>query len=546
MENPAPVPSRSTTTNLSDPPRYWFFISYSHSDLREASRIQRAIESFTVPAPLRQSSSRFTALPKKTGPVFRDRDALASSHDLTAEIRSAIVSSANLLVVCSRAASRSKWVAREVESFLEIHGPESILCLVVDGEPNSTDPALECLPAPLRREHFGRDILAADLRREADGRRQALLKILAGGLGLPYERLAARERRRATQRAATWIAASLLVAIGFGALALQAEQNRRKAEREARRANLTSDYLTSVLLQFLPHESNGIPNAALLPLVDASAAPDRLAPLEREPLALIRICNLLATAYLQLDQPDKALLLYEKNHALALETFGPSDRTTLECCFNVANASIRTGDLPRAERLYRQLLETILQDPENFPEQRVSIVCNLGMILGDQNRRREAADLFEQHLDALEGIRPTGDIVLNYRANYANQLLILGDTEAALEIYRDVVGIFLRAYGPTQMNTLQAKHILATALYTLDQMEEAAAVYREIQEPLASTLGASHTYTLSNALRLVRSLHRLGRIDESCAISTEYFGNPPDPELVKKASGPNELLPPCP
>lgn len=545
MENPAPVPSPSTT-NPSENPRYWFFISYSHSDLREAARIQRAIESFRIPATLRSKSTRFPSLPQKPFPAFRDRDALASSHDLTAEIRAALSSSANLLVVCSRSAARSTWVAREIESYLEIHGPESILCLVLDGEPNATDPANECLPAPLLRENFRRDILAADLRREADGRRQALLKILAGGLGLSYESLARRERRRATQRMLAWIAASLLIAAGFGSLAIQAEQNRLKAEREARRANLTSDYLSSVLLQFLPSLTNGIPNAALLPLIELSASPERLSPLEAEPLALIRIRTLLATAYLQLDQPKKALELYEQNLALSEKTLGPSNPITLENQFNVANASTRTGNHQRAEQIYWSLLETILKDPGQYQIQRITVVNNLGSLIGEQNRRQEAADLFKNHLDALKNVPNNTDGALNFQANYANQLLMLGEGRKAVEILQDVKETYRREFGPTQMNTLQISHMLANALYGIGELEQAIALLREIQSPLKEKIGSTHGTTLGNAFKLVTLLHQTGRIDEACNLSTEYFGNPPDPELVEKGSGPGERLPPCP
>jgi tetratricopeptide (TPR) repeat protein len=545
MENPAPSLTLPTTSP-SDPKRYWFFVSYSHTDQREATRIQRAIESFTIPAILREASTRFPSLPKKPAPIFRDREALASSHDLTAEIRASLAASSNLLVVCSPAAANSKWVAREVECFLEIHGPEAVFCLVVDGEPNAADPAQECLPAPLRRSVFGRDILAADLRRHADGRRQALLKILAGGLGLPYERLAARERRRATRRAATWISASLLVALGFGALALQTEQNRRKAEREARRANLTSDYLTSVLLQFLPNKSNGIPNAALIPLIDASASEDRLSPLNEEPLALIGICNLLATAYLHLDQPEKALALYERSLALAESTHGQEHPVTLECRFNVACALGNMGNGARAEQLYLDLLASIRKKPDEFRIQQLTIVNNLGALLGESNRRQEAADLFEANREALQYSHPHSEQVLHYRANHANQLLFLGKTPEATNIFREVTEAFKVSWGHDHTETLMAKQRLAKALMFIGENAEAELLLREILNPLADRIGRQNPFTLGTAFKLVCLLHNVGRPEEGCAVSAEYFGSPPDPELVKKGSGPNEVLPPCP
>lgn len=545
MENPAPVPSRSTT-NLSNSPRYWFFISYSHTDLREASRIQRSIESFAVPFPLRHSSSRFPSLPKKPTPVFRDRDALASSHDLSAEIRTSLAASANLLVVCSRASARSEWVAREVVSFLEIHGPESILCLVVDGEPNAADPALECLPPPLRRQHFGRDILAADLRPEADGRRQALLKILAGGLALPYERLAARESRRATRRAATWIIASLLVALGFGALAFHAEQNRRNAEREATRANLIAEYLTSVFFQFLPRKTTNIPNAVLIPFLNHCAAPERLAPLESDPNGLIHIRNLLATAFYQLDLSKRALNLYEENLQLARSAFAPDSGILMECLVNVANASAAVGDDARAEQIFRDLLDSTAADPERFRLERVTIVSNLAAILGQQNRRQESLDLYEKHKASIEFFDPSEIMVLYYRANHANQLLALGHIEESVAILRDVVQKHLAARGPEHGDTLHAKHQLANALGAMRHLDEAETLFREILEPLANKFGRDNGLTLGNAFKLVCLLHMVERREEACVVAGEYFGTPPDPELVKRGSGPGESLPPCP
>jgi tetratricopeptide (TPR) repeat protein len=336
------------------------------------------------------------------------------------------------------------------------------------------------------------------------------------------------------------------VALGFGAIALHAAQNSRRAEREASRANLTSDYLTSVLLQFLPHESNGIPNAALIPLIDASADPDRLAPLGREPLALIRIRNLLATAYLQLDQPKKALDLYEQNLSLAQSVKGNDHPVTLECQFNVAGAAVRNGDGSRAEQLYRDLLATIGKRPGEFLIQRVTIVNNLGALLGESNRRQEALDLYERHYEALEPFAHTTPGVLQYRANYANQLLVLGKTDKAIDILREVLETCERTFGSDHVETLMAKHRLANALTAGNDYPEAEHLLREILPGLSQTLGPKHPATLGNAFKLASLLHHLNRPGEGCAISTEFFGNPADPELVKKGSGPGDLLPPCP
>ena len=73
--------------------RYKAFISYSHHDERWAKWLHRNLESYRPPKQLRNSGS--------LKPIFRDRDELAASNNLTASIDAALNAAENLIVICS-------------------------------------------------------------------------------------------------------------------------------------------------------------------------------------------------------------------------------------------------------------------------------------------------------------------------------------------------------------------------------------------------------------------------------------------------------------
>jgi tetratricopeptide (TPR) repeat protein len=164
------------------------FISYSSEDQVVGSWIHEKLERYSIPAPLRSQSGGSANL----GRFFRDREELAVGKQLSEEIRAALQNSKRLIVLCSDAAARSQWVEREVQTFQGLGRGQQILPVIVEGSLPS------CLPPSLKDT----DLLAADLRPEADGREIGLLKIVAWILDLPFtvvrdrEFLAERARRR--------------------------------------------------------------------------------------------------------------------------------------------------------------------------------------------------------------------------------------------------------------------------------------------------------------------------------------------------------------
>ena len=204
--------------------RYWAFISYSSADRSWARWLQRAIESYGIPARLTDHATPTgEPAPKRFKPLFRDRSELAAG-DLGAQIEAALEASRYLIVVCSPRAAASEWVNKEIASFQALGRADRVFAVVVDGEPNAGDER-ECFPPALRDT----EPLAADARPEGDGKRDARLKLLAGMLGVGFDALKQRDQHRRLRRLQATVAAVLVLAAGFAGLAAYAFQQRSTA-----------------------------------------------------------------------------------------------------------------------------------------------------------------------------------------------------------------------------------------------------------------------------------------------------------------------------
>ena len=228
--------------------RYFAFISYSHADERWSQWLHNAIETYRVPKRLIGHAGRHGPVPSRLVPVFRDRDELTGAADLTSTVREALEASGHLIVICSPAAARSRWVNEEVRSYKRLGRGDRVLTLIVDGEPNASatpgKEALECFAPALRFdiEPDGSlsarptEPIAADARPGKDGRANAKLKLIAGLLGVGFDELKQREHRRQQKRLILVTAASVAGMFVTGGLAVSAWMARQDAIRNRDRA----------------------------------------------------------------------------------------------------------------------------------------------------------------------------------------------------------------------------------------------------------------------------------------------------------------------
>jgi tetratricopeptide (TPR) repeat protein len=220
------------------PPRYAAFISYSHADERDAVRLQRWLESYRLPGNLARANQVGPAS-KRIGAIFRDRADLAAATSLTDAIRAAIAQSAALVVLCSPEAAVSPWVDAEIRLFRNMHPAAPILAVVVHGEPQ------DVMPAALTED--GREPLAADARKDADGEKLARLKIAAALAGVPLDSLIQRDAQRRLTRVMAITALGSIALLVMSAMTAFAINARNEARAQRQQAEGLVDYMLTDL-----------------------------------------------------------------------------------------------------------------------------------------------------------------------------------------------------------------------------------------------------------------------------------------------------------
>ena len=212
------------------PARYRAFISYSHADARFAAWLHRKLERWSLPG-----QAQLT-------PIFIDRAELAAGPDLSSSVREALAGSAALIVLASPAARASRWVAQEISAFRELHPDRPVLAALLDGEPGAA------FPEPLL-VHGGQafEPLAADFRDGHDGKRLALLKIIAGLTAQPLDRLVQRDAQSRQRRVMGITAGAVLLSVILAAMLVVALRARTEAEHQRAEAEGMVEFMLTDL-----------------------------------------------------------------------------------------------------------------------------------------------------------------------------------------------------------------------------------------------------------------------------------------------------------
>ena len=446
--------------------RYKAFISYSHADEKHARWLQSALERYRVPRRLVGTEGAFGAVPARLRPVFRDREDLSSASDLTARLQEELENSEFLVVICSPASAASRWVNEEVRSFRERGGEDRILALVVDGDPGQDSPD-GCFPPALLESGDGgrREPLAADLRRYADGKSLALLKIVAGLLGVRLDLLRRRDAQRRFRRRLSWGFVSVVLAGLLGWLVYT--QVTTQAAAKAQRVN--TEELLSFMLGDLDRlgAAAGEPNLAIdFAVHDERAAGLGLSAFEND--ALLAQALEWREAGLELSwqgQVEAALTIFLDSKAAILELQkreGNSDRVLFELGqaeFYVGEVHAERGEPEQAREhwarygtLSRRLLN---RDPKN-----PKYVMELSYTLSN--------------LGALEHIVPVPDsdraLALMQASVQYNQMALVLDPDNAE--YREQLPTGLAWLADTWLMKCSLGEALETRQQTVDQQRE--------------------------------------------------------------------------
>lgn len=212
--------------------RYDAFISYRHTELDSfvAKNLHRQLESFKLPGNVTRKLQKDTEGAKtRITRVFRDQEELPLVSNLADPIMEALEQSEFLIVICSPRLKESIWCKKEIETFIELHGREHILLVLVEGEPADSFPE-ELLYRQVEETAGDGSIivkkvpvepLAADVRGNSMAQvrkkiKTESLRLLAPMFGCGYDDLRQRHRERKMRRIIAASLAGSAVCLSFG------------------------------------------------------------------------------------------------------------------------------------------------------------------------------------------------------------------------------------------------------------------------------------------------------------------------------------------
>ncbi|MBU1374972.1 MAG: tetratricopeptide repeat protein [Alphaproteobacteria bacterium] len=466
---------------------YRAFISYSHRDKDLAQRLHRAVESYRIPSKLVGKVTGVGKVPRRLRPIFRDREELPASGDLSAELSRALQQSQFLVVICSPAAAKSKWVNEEILQFKRVHGDNRVLALVADGEPHASNTPgaedRECFPVALRfrmgadgeLSSIPAEPIAADVRREADGQRLAVQKLIAGLTGLKLDELVQRETQRRIAQAtavATGAVVGMVITGGlaFYANSLRIEANAQRiiAQHEAAAARAASDYLAGTFELSNPATENPRTITALTILGRSADRARR--ELADQPAIQARLLATLGRAYNNLGLLSEAQNAFES----AMPEINKAGPDGVEAMLVLAHTYASQGSLEKALGAVRHAESLLGKDPKQNASQRAKAALTEGRILTSASRVKEGVAAFDRALayyrvskDAPEGALATA---LNNRG-----LLLSDDGQfaAAESSLTESLALFQKELGPGHLSTGKGWFALAQNSFNAGDLPKA-------------------------------------------------------------------------
>ena len=556
--------------------RYVAFLSYSHANRAETEWLHRKLERYHLPRRLVGRETPKGLVPRRLIPIFRDRDELGVSADLGGALNKALAASDHLIVVASPASARSAYVREEIRAFKAMHGEERVFALIVAGEPNAT-----ALPGRADEEAFADSLrfqlgpdgaltdlpaepIAADIRPNKDGRRLALLKLVAGLTGLRLDDLVQREAQRRANRLtliATGATAGMLLTTGLAFYANQqrifADQQRMIAERESAAARAATDYLIGTFELTDPATEN--PRTVSVVTILERGAERARTELRNQPAIEARLVAAVGRAYNNLG------LLQDAERALvrampALQLAGPEGAPAL---ITLASTHFRKGELQqavevldRAEKLlgakaphiYRAQLDSTRgtisyanSDPKTAlaafdralahlaadrtadPRERAMILDNRGLALNDLGRAEDAEASLQEANSLFRSF--LGEQHLKTGRNMFNLALVAyssGNYTLAEERIRHSIAILERMLDQTNPIRADARSLLGSIYQAQGRLpqadkalEEAVQAYRAVYNGPHYNIGIAEYYRAQVASQRGRLSDALDHLDEA-------------------------------
>ncbi len=490
--------------------KYRAFISYSHSDEKWARWLHRSLETYRLPRHLVGTETAFGPVPRRFTPVFRDREELATATSLGETLVAALEQSACQIVICSPKAAKSKWVNEEILTFKRLGREDRIFCLIVAGEPgaslNHSLAEQECFPDALIHK-LGKDgqlttersePIAADARPQKDRKRNAMLKLLAGMLGIGLDELKRRDARRRQWRIAALVSGSLTGMIITSVLAAtawiarnEAERQRVQAEKEAETARQVTRFIVDMFKIVDPREARGKEITARM-ILDMGA-PRIETELADEPAVQATLMDTMGTLYRSIGLYGTAIPFARKSVDKRRSLAGDNQVELAESLGHLGEVLALNADYAEAVKRLEEALviqrRTLGKWHEDVADT-LSALADVMSYTGEYDRGQkliEEALLIrrrrhgEVHVDVAASL---GDLGVNFGER--------GDFKQA-EIYlRQALDLQRKLHGDLHPDLAEAMNNLAWALQGLDRFDQAEPLHRAALDMNRKLLGDAH------------------------------------------------------
>ena len=191
--------------------KYYAFISYSSKDTKWGKRLHHKMVRQKMPATL--CSERGWKRRPMNPVFFAPYD--IQPGGLSEELKQRLRASKNLIVICSPNSAKSEWVGKEIEYFYQLGRKDNIFFFIVDGTPNSGDPATECFNPVVKKlglpEILGANIHERIYRWPWLNRERAYVQLISKLLGVEFDSIWKRHQRSLIYKAILWTIGILVV-----------------------------------------------------------------------------------------------------------------------------------------------------------------------------------------------------------------------------------------------------------------------------------------------------------------------------------------------
>jgi tetratricopeptide (TPR) repeat protein len=545
-------------------PKYRAFLSYSHRDAKWADWLHKALESYRPPKQLIGTITARGTVTKRLTPIFRDREELASATDLGAVINEALSQSACQIIICSPQAANSRWVNEEILAFKKLGREDRIFCLIVGGEPNTSDLSgredEECFPKALRFKIGATGALsdtrtepiAADARPGKDGKHNALLKLIAGILGVGFDVLRRREQQRRYRQLFIAACTSMFGMVFMSALAAYAVMQRTAAQKQTARAEAeadasrqTTNFLIGLFRILDPSEARGNSVTAREMLDKGAARIDT--ELAKQPAIQATLMDTIGTVYMGLGLYSEARPLLDRAVSTRQRQRDIETADLSESLNHLADLQTIQAEYASAEKAYREAANLQAAQPKSRRNQinLANSLYGLGIVLDRMGRYKDAEGSYRDALvlqhqlygeshgdiartlkDLAQAIDDDGDLktaiplmrqaVAMQRAlrgsaphpdlaDAINDLGILfgenGDYDQAENLYLESIAMYRRLFGDKHLKIAEGLSNLAYVLQEKGDLANSESTYRQalaMERELLGEVNPGVANTLNN------------------------------------------------